>query len=325
MLAQFPEQLISLIEAYAWEAACIGTYETEQLTASAYAFGDHQLLLPTDRTIAIVHSMKNSAPDSITLDAPAKSVIPISQHRIAVATTNDLIRIYRVKSKTSLLKITNYHNVSALIPAKAGQLYIKKTGDSLHHINADTGSHLSNPIYNNTANGYLFSIPNNGITLCLQSANKKEIVTIIVSELPKAPAMTCLVELPPKRLATGYTDGSLQIWNLVSKKKHTIKAYASKVTALQLLHNGLLVSGSESDGPLKLWDIHTRRCIATIEGLWISGIQIIDNTNNKHETVVANGHWAGVRQLIVLPNGVLAVIFTESNWGDGFQTIQLFA
>lgn len=325
MLTQFPQQLISLIDTYAWEAACIGTYETEQLTAPAYAFGNHQLLLPTERTIAIVPCMKNSAPDNITLEAPVKSVIPISEHRIAVLTTDDLIRTYYVKSKTRILKIANYHNVSTLIPATGGQFYIKKEGDSLHHVSADTGSHLSKPIYDNTANNYLFSIPNNGITLCLQSANKKEIATMIVSELPKAPAMTCLVELPPKRLAPGYSDGSLQIWNLVSKKKHTVKAHTSKVTALQLLHNSILVSASESDGPLKLWDIHTRDCIATINGLWISGIQIIDNTNNKHETVVANGHWAGVRQLIVLPNGVLAVIFTESNWGEGFQTIQLFA
>ena len=91
------------------------------------------------------------------------------------------------------------------------------------------------------------------------------------------------IQLSDERLAIGYVDGTISLWNLNKRLcEQTFTGHKDSIYALTMLPDGRLASGSR-DRTVKVWDLKTGQCAQTFIG-----------------------HTNGIRALTVLQNDCLA-------------------
>ena len=86
-----------------------------------------------------------------------------------------------------------------------------------------------------------------------------------------------IVLLPGNRLACGYADDTVKIWNIETKRcEFTLKGHSSFPRTLAVLPCNTLVSGS-NDGTVKLWNTGTGHCEATLQAHsnWVMDLAVL--------------------------------------------------
>ena len=146
-----------------------------------------------------------------------------------------------------------------------------------------------------------------------------------------------LVELADGRLAAGYTDKTIKIWDLVSGSPacvRTLSGHLDPVRCLALTADGSIVSGSD-DRHIKIWNPSTGTCSATLsghannvfcmqvltDGSLVSGssdntVKIWDLTTFQCMRTLS-GHSNSVNAVIEIVDGVIAS-------GSGDKTIKFW-
>jgi WD40 repeat protein len=71
--------------------------------------------------------------------------------------------------------------------------------------------------------------------------------------------VSALCVLPDGRLASGSSDGTIRLWDMVrGAEAARLEGHSDWVTVLCVLPDGRLASGSD-DGTIRLWDVVARR------------------------------------------------------------------
>lgn len=159
-----------------------------------------------------------------------------------------------------------------------------------------------------------FSMP--PLTALAVSSTEKHLLSKLNNTLKKHfsnnNSFTRLLILPDDRLITGYNDGIIILWDILPASQvplyqKQMKVHNSAITALALLPNGYIASGSERDGIVKVWNLNDGTQRMEIPGIWIQD------------------HWAQVNQILTLPNGQLAIIYNESDTAADQQVMAFFS
>ena len=168
-----------------------------------------------------------------------------------------------------------------------------------------------------------------------------------IDDMDEIDGIKALAVLPDGRIASGHSTGVIRLWDLNgSVCTATLDVEVGGVSALAVLSNGLLVSGSgmySSGDTIKLWNLSTGTCTATLEGhpkgvyslvalsdgrlatggedglikLWDGGLGVCTDT--------LKGHSNTVNSLVVLPDGRLASASTDGSirfWERARSTLQ---
>lgn len=112
---------------------------------------------------------------------------------------------------------------------------------------------------------------------------RKQKSTKIIEEKSSlvGPTIRAVVPISNNRLASTYRN-TIKLWDPedIQSSVLELKGHKGLVTALIILPNGNLVSGSE-DKTIKIWDLHTNTCLKTLEGHEgeISSMVVLANGN----------------------------------------------
>jgi hypothetical protein len=99
----------------------------------------------------------------------------------------------------------------------------------------------------------------------------------LLRTLPVGSQVTALLYLPNGRLACGYDDGSIRVWDPASGSCCAVfEGHQGGVNALAVVGDGRLASGS-SDHTIRLWDPASGSCCAVFEGHqgWVMALAVV--------------------------------------------------
>lgn len=130
-----------------------------------------------------------------------------------------------------------------------------------------------------------------------------------------------------KQAISASTDGTLKIWDLVSRKcLRTLRGHTHIVSSVSLMRNGKQAISASYDGTLKIWDLESGKCLRTLKGqageiysvsATSDGIRAISSSRDCTVKVwdlrsgtclrTLKGHSRPARSVSVMLNGRLAI------------------
>ncbi len=190
------------------------------------------------------------------------------------ATTGQPLAVYEVESEADRRALSAFESPFFAVDSShdgSRIAAIRGTG-AVHVWDIDTGRHQ---VFRDMAGGIVCSdvefLPDDNDRLVYQKSNGVVTVRSLVNgeqspvcQLPKKSVYGISVSRDGSMLALGLSDGTVQVWDLRTKRETAVWQNPLSVSVVQFSSNGRLLASGHTSGLIRIWDMTSGQQIAEL-------------------------------------------------------------